>query len=573
MAVLPKVIYQVFSPIALRRFRRACRNPLRAQSELLQYILQENSDTRFGREHKFAEIFTLEEFQAKVPINTYEKLAPYIKASMNGEERQLTKEKPILYSTTSGTTGDSKYIPVTPSSREAKAKLMRVWLAALYRDHPGMFDGKILPIVSPEEESRAPDGTPCGAESGHGYKNIPRFIKSLYACPYEVFKIKDYHARYYAILRIAAEQSLSLLYTCNPSTLVLLGELMQEFADDIIRDISAGTLRSTHAEAIDGNARRTIEAGLGKNVERAMQLTTLLDERGELLPRDVWPELAAIGCWKGGTVSSYLEEVKRMYGDVPVRDIGYFASEMRASVPLSDDSSAGVLAVETNLYEFSKLEGEDADEEPNPTELLTVEDLEVGERYTVYVTTMGGLYRYDMKDVIEVVDMYENTPVIRFVRKTKGVVSFTGEKLSETHVLKAAEATFDMDSNSAHFIALVGDGNAKPPHYTAVVEFARSPAGGSTRELLEAFERALRDSNIEYQSKRDSMRLGPPTLFIAEKGAYNRFRRRQVEGGRTDAQFKLLRLTDDTSLLEEFSCVEEVRLEEDSKGGHAAAAG
>lgn len=98
---------------------------------------------------------------------------------------------------------------------------MRIWLAAMQRDHR-LFDGRILTMVSPEVESYAPCGTPCGAESGHAYKNIPKAINSLYSCPYDVYEIKDYEAKYYCLLRITAGQSISLIYTCNPSTVLLL---------------------------------------------------------------------------------------------------------------------------------------------------------------------------------------------------------------------------------------------------------------------------------------------------------------------------------------------------------------
>ena len=141
-----------------------------------------------------------------------------------------------------GTTGDAKYIPVTPESREAKAQLMKVWLGAFYRDHPEIFSERILSVVSPEVEERAPDGTPCGAESGHAYRNVPAPIRSLYSCPYEAFEIEDYESRYYTILRIAAAQSLSLIVSVNPSTLLVLCERLAQHTNSIIQDIRHGGL-------------------------------------------------------------------------------------------------------------------------------------------------------------------------------------------------------------------------------------------------------------------------------------------------------------------------------------------
>ena len=58
---------------------------------------------------------------------------------------------------------------------------------------------------------------------------------------------------------------------------------------------------------------------------------------------------------------------------LPVRDIGYFASEHRGSVPLTDHGSSGVLALPTNVYEFFPAS---EDRKPKGAELLTVDELE-----------------------------------------------------------------------------------------------------------------------------------------------------------------------------------------------------
>ena len=78
----------------------------------------------------------------------------------------------------------------------------------------------------------------------------------------------------------------------------------------------------------------------------------------------------------------YVDKFDEYYrSDIPVRDIGYFASEHRGSVPLTDDGSSGVLAIPTNLYEFFPL---NEDRKPKGAELLTVEELEEGQRYYIY---------------------------------------------------------------------------------------------------------------------------------------------------------------------------------------------
>jgi hypothetical protein len=105
-------------------------------------------------------IETFSRFQKQVPITEYDDIASYIEAARHGQPAQLTRARPVFYAMTSGTTGPAKYIPVTEASRHAKARLMRLWLSGLFRDHPTIPDGIVLQPASPEVEAYAPNGTP-----------------------------------------------------------------------------------------------------------------------------------------------------------------------------------------------------------------------------------------------------------------------------------------------------------------------------------------------------------------------------------------------------------------------------
>ena len=63
----------------------------------------------------------------------------------------------------------------------------------------------------------------------------------------------------------------------------------------------------------------------------------------------------------------------------------------------------------------------------------------------------------------------------------------------------------------------------------------------------------MADQNVEYETKRKSLRYGPPVIREVNAGEFDRYRRRKVEGGRSDGQFKILRLTSDISFAAEFA--------------------
>ena len=93
------------------------------------------------------------------------------------------------------------------------------------------------------------------------------------------------------------------------------------------------------------------------------------------------------------------------------------------------------------------------------------------------------------------------------------------------------------------------------PRYLFLVEFDTPPGECEGAELVKRLEQALCESNIEYAAKRDSMRIGPPVLRVVRSGEFDAYRKRMVEQGRADGQFKVLRLTSDASFTQEFSGV------------------
>jgi hypothetical protein len=550
MSRVGRLLLWVKAPRSLRHFNALCRTPVQAQDRLLRQILEANADTEFGRHHGFGGVTSFKEFQERVPISTYEDLEAYITAEMNGRPNQLTKEPPVLFTTTSGTTGSRKYIPMTREGKRAKSHLTWLWFCGLYRDHPGIVGGRILSVVSPEVESYAPSGVPVGAESGHGYRTMPGPVKSMYTAPYPVFAIEDYEAKYYTLLRLAAGQDISCIATVNPSTVLLLGDRLAQHTEPIIRDVRDGSLSSQFS--VPQELRGSLH--LRPDPERARHLEWAAAAGGGVLrPGLAWPKLAAVGCWKGGTVGAYLAKFDTLFPQgPPVRDFGYYATELRGSVPLSDQGDAGVIAVGTNVLEFHPAGDDRA---PEGRELLPVERLEEGQRYFVYVTNASGLYRYDMNDIVEVAGHYGQTPLIRFIQKGKGVVSFTGEKLYETQVIAAVDEALAALRGRYHFIAAVAElVDGTTPRLIFLTEFDDPIAEQDGSALVDRLDAALGDQNDEYRSKRKSLRYGAPIIRVIRPGEYDRYRRRMVETGqRADGQFKVLRLTSDTSFAAEFA--------------------
>ncbi|MBZ0188179.1 MAG: GH3 auxin-responsive promoter family protein, partial [Candidatus Obscuribacterales bacterium] len=441
----------------VKRFFDALKNPGAVQRAKLQAIISANKNTAFGRDHKFESVHDLETFQKHVPANDYEYFRPYIDKGLAGQTNQLTAEDPFMYATTSGTTDKPKFVPITPGHLNDYTNAFQIHNYHLIKSYKQAASGRFLIIVSNDEEGRVECGLPYGAVSGLLNRRQSAIIRRHFAMPFEICKIKNVDSKYYMMLRAALGENVTAALGCNPSSLLLLADKLKEYAEELIADLADGTIKKEFRP--QGELGQAFEKYERPRKARAQELLRILERDGVLLPRTVWPNLSVLSCWKGGPMAFYLEQLPEFYGDTPVRDFGYMASEGRGSIPISDEGAGGVLAVTSHFFEFVS----ESDMEGNNPRYLTVEDLEKGGRYYIFFTTAGGLYRYNINDLVEVVDFVHSTPVIEFKRKGLGVSSITGEKLTEEQVLVAVRQ------------AANGLDRADLSHFTAEVELGYPP--------------------------------------------------------------------------------------------------
>jgi hypothetical protein len=249
-------------------FDQASRNCRETQEQHLFRILHRNTHSSYGRKHGFHALKTLTDFKKSVPINTYDSIFPYVERSMSGETNVLTEETPLMFATTSGTTGSRKYIPVTRSYINEFRQASIVSGFHLLRTHPGITRGVVLSVFSAAEEAKTVGGIPCGAISGRLYLDEPKLVqKHITPVPYEVFVIKDYETRYYSILRCALTLPVGCIYTLNPSTIMLLSKSLEMHAPRLIKDVAEGII-TTNVE-LDGNTKAAIAPFLKADLKRA----------------------------------------------------------------------------------------------------------------------------------------------------------------------------------------------------------------------------------------------------------------------------------------------------------------
>jgi hypothetical protein len=434
MLKLLKFAHQLRGKLESRSLDRAATEPEKTQRRFLLDLLKKNAESQFGRLHKFSEIRSENNFRKQIPVRDYEDFRPFINRIIKGEQSVLTKENPFMFTMTSGTTAEPKYIPVTRHSQALNSSLMCQWICRAESDHKGLTSQPVVGIVSRAVEGFTASGLPYGSASGLIYKNIPWFIRRAYAVPYAVSEISDYDERYFIAARFALAASVSFVGTPNAGTLLRLAEICKDRQEELIRAIHDGT------PGVELNNQPEIlaelKAMLKPNPKRAKELSRIITKSGFLRFADCWSNLRLVGCWLGGSVGIQTGKLAEHFGNVPLRDLGYMASEGSFTLPFEDKTSSGILALENNFYEFVPEEEIDS---AQPATLLAGE-LEIGKRYEILLTTAAGLYRYKINDIVEVTGFYRRAPLVSFVRKAGEMANITGEKMHVNHIIQAVES-------------------------------------------------------------------------------------------------------------------------------------
>lgn len=488
-----------------RRLERLARDPGAAQEAVLRRLMAMNRDTRFGRDHHFGEIRSRRDFEARVPVQSYESLQPYIDEQRRTGEPALTVESPAFYAQTSGTTGHPKYIPVTPSMLAMNRREQALFSYLQFRACPEAFAGKAFGIMGAAVEGRLDTGHVVGSVSGHLYQSLPRIVRARFVVPPDVLAIADYDLKYTTILHLAlAEPAITYLGSPNPTTFLRLLDVLN-------------TRRGTFLDSL----ART-------NRERADALRRL----PELTFANVWPGIRLVTTWTGGSCGIALDAVReKLPAAAKVMELGYQSTECRGTIALTAETPDGLPPLDHHLFEFVEASQWDR----GTPAFQGLEDLEAGKRYYVLFTTAAGLCRYFMNDLIEVGGFFQATPLIRFVQKGKGVTNLTGEKLYEAQAIQAVHDVSRRRGLTPTFFVLVAEESSM--RYSLFIE-------SDDRGMLDAavlasdVDTRLGELNIEYHAKRKSGRLGPlKTVWLAH-GAAEAYKAACVRAGQREIQFK-----------------------------------
>jgi GH3 auxin-responsive promoter len=558
--LLTAVAKGIVVPAYARRFRRfesrLC-NARRVQRQLLFAWLRRCKSTRFGREHGFSEIRSVEDYRRRVPLAGYSAFEPYIDAIGRGETNLLfpAEERVRRFTITTGTTGVPKLNPVTPTWLRRYRRAWNLWGGKMLADHPEKVGGKIMQIIGSWDMGRTPAGIPISMVSALLSRSQHPLARRFFAVPADVTDIPDPTARYYATMRLSIAEQIGLIVLMNPGSLLRLVKLADEHREALIRDIHDGTLSS--AIPISSATRSRLAPYFSRpNPRRARTLEQIVSRTGRLYPKDYWPN-PIIACWLGGTAGYQARYFAEFFGDAPLREQGLVSSEGRHTIPIEDTRPQGVLSIETGFYEFVPA----AEVDSRAPNVLEGYELEPDRDYSLVMTTHSGYFRYQIGDLVRCRGFVGEAPLLEFLQKSGRCGDLEGEKVTEHQFLAAvAGAAKDMSLTIGPCSAVPLRADNGRPGYAFLIEQVDVPAPEVAGRFLASIDRRIMQDNFLYSARRREGVLDAPQLWRLPTGTWDALMQTEISRrGTGDAQYKHPGLVTDASWLGQFQPIDIMR--------------
>ena len=399
---MPTTLPTLLAP-AHAAYQTALRHPQRTQAQILRTILRSNQHSQFGQQHHFAQIRSPEDYAQRVPIQSYDTLAPSIARHADGETNILTSSPVIQFEETGGSTAGAKLIPYTAPLLTAFQHGIHAWFADLIAQRPHAFSGCLYFIISPATRSRShtAGGIPIGTGNDLNYLGsaLAEHIapQTLYHPRLaEQQSPESWQIRTAALL--AQSPNLSLISAWSPTLLLNIIHTLHQQQDRILSQIP------------DAARRRTLAQALAPAVPNTQK---------------IWARLDTISCWDSHTAAAPAAQLRQLFPHAHLQGKGLLATEGITTLPFS-----GCLlpALTSHYYEFADEHGQ----------IRPLHQLQHGNRYRLILTTQGGLYRYDTQDWLLVqASPHANVPSLHFIGRSSLTSDLVGEKLTEAFVAHA----------------------------------------------------------------------------------------------------------------------------------------
>ncbi len=463
-----------------RRFEAAAHDPEEAQRKLWAGIAREAEGSpmwgeRWGRSGAPP--------LAELPVTEY---ADYAEAFERAFEQGVapTAARPVDYwAESSGTTAAKpKRFPLLAGNRQQRLTAFAPIGAYLYRlslAEPHIPALPILALANAGSHPPSPAGVPVGYATGYFVARMPAAARRTMAIPWEVYQRPDLWDEWAPLYAVAKD--LSVAVGLSAGWLAGFYRTLLERMDDYWPYLAGRAAPPSPLPRVRVRSRR---------LRRLRQVF----RGGAPTIRDVWPRMAVMLCWTGASAAAQLPLLEPFLGGVRVRDYPYICTEAAITVPLYDDAQGHPLHPGATIVELLP-EGA----EPVAENLLPSWQVESGRDYEVFLTTVNGLIRYRLHDVVRCDGFFHRSPRLTFRSKSAFLLKVTSTVIPEDDVVRVLRRIGYRGEDDL----LLGP----HPSRSAFTMYVREGSAAGT--LAGALDDAFREHAPTYEVERVKGIIGP----------------------------------------------------------------
>jgi len=486
---LKTIAAKIFAKKVLRKIKKWSSNPVETQQKVFENLIDQASNTVFGKDHEFSNIHNYADFQQKVPVRDYEALRPYVDRVVQGETDVLWPGKPLYFAKTSGTTSGAKYIPLTKESMPTHINGARNAILSYIAEtgNSKFVDHKMI-FLQGSPELTPKNGVNLGRLSGIVAHYVPKYLQKNRLPSWETNCIDDWEQKVDAIVRETLPENMGVISGIPP--------WVQMYFE-------------------------RIKALTGKQI------------------KEVFPNFNLF-IYGGVNYEPYRPIFEKLIGkSVPSIEL-YPASEGFFAYQDSQTEKGMLLRLNSGIfYEFVK--AVDFFEE-NPKR-ITIGEVEMGVNYVMLISTNAGLWSYNIGDTIKFVN---NNPYrVVVTGRIKHFISAFGEHVIGKEVEEAMQQATYITKDIIQEFTVAPQVNPEEglPYHEWFVEFQEKPT--DIKNLAVLLDKKLREQNSYYDDLISGNILKPLKVTAVAPNAFTDYMK---SIGKLGGQNKLPRLSNDRKI-------------------------
>ncbi len=490
-------LFNAFNASRVKQINYFKQHPLEVQERVLFKLLGTASNTVQGKKYGYSGIKSIESFQSRVPLVSYEDMVPSIEMLRGGAVDLLWPGEVRWFAKSSGTTSTkSKFIPVTSEALQGCHYRGIKDLLAIYSrtfTENRLFYGKALTLGGSHKINPEGNHALSGDLSAILLENAPRVSGYWKSPDKKTALVDDFEQKLELITKKAVGQNITSM-SGVPSWYLTL-------------------------------------------------IKYVLDYTGKNDLSDIWPNLEVF--FHGGiSFVPYRDIYKSLIGSDKMKYMEtYNASEGFFGIQDDLTDSSMLLMLDYGVfYEF--IPAEEADD--TAARAITLGDVVPGVNYSVVITTDSGLWRYKIGDTI----VFTSTDPYKFriSGRVKQFINAFGEEVIVDNADKAVKAACEFTG------ATVAEYTAGPVYmeidsrggHEWIIEFGREP--DSLDKFAEILDQTLKEVNSDYEAKRyKDINLVMPLIRVVPAGTFNKWMKSRNKLG---GQNKVPRLANNRDYLD-----------------------